>query len=526
MTERPIGLTFPPRVGDSLDRRYELVEMVSSGRTANVFRARDHELERVVTIKVLHPRLAAKTREVEQFLREGRLAAALAHTNIVTVLAEGDVAGAPYTVFEHVAGMTLRQLLQRAHRLPVARALEIGIGISDGLAHAHAHGYVHGDLKLEDVLLTTQGTPKLTGFGVDRSLVSSEKTSEGRAVIGGAESMVAEQSQTPDLGPQGDVYSLGVVLYELLTGELPHPGHDRVSVAIGRFSGTPHALSNKPERVPGRLDRTISKALAQEPGNRFATMLVFGHELRSCRDELSETTRPVRSSGTPGVRRPRRKPVIPAAGASPSTGRRSTLSRRVLVPVLILAALAAAVLGLTEPWNSGQKPAAVPKPAVRRIVHVKHRVVPPPPLPRLSAVATYDPPPGDGAEHDEALRFATDGDTGTAWSTEWYHVQNLGDIKPGVGILLDARRAVRLQALSIQSDTPGFTAVVKTGSTTHGPFRPVSAQHLIGRRTTIALHVSQPGRYYLIWITGLDAETAPNYHADINEARASRRPGA
>jgi hypothetical protein len=196
-----------------------------------------------------------------------------------------------------------------------------------------------------------------------------------------------------------------------------------------------------------------------------------------------------------------------------------------LVPVLLLAA---GVLAVTEPWKgSGHKLAAVPKPAAKRNAHTTpHQVVPPPPLPRLSAVEAYDPPPGDGAEHNETLQYATDGNTDTAWSTEWYHVQTLGDLKPGVGILLDAGRAVRLQALSIQSDTPGFTAVVKTGSTTQGPFRPVSGQHLIGRRTTIALHVSRPGRYYLIWITGLTADTAPNYHADINEARASRPPGA
>ena len=161
-----LDLASPSWVGKIVVGRYELLEVMGSGRTSDVFRARDQKLERVVAVKVLHPRLVADAGRVERFRGEARVGVSLSHKNIVTVIAQGDHAGDPYIVFEYVDGMTLRQLLQRAGRLPVERALEIAIGIAEGLAFAHVHGYVHLDVKPENVLLNSQGTPKLAGFGI------------------------------------------------------------------------------------------------------------------------------------------------------------------------------------------------------------------------------------------------------------------------------------------------------------------------------------------------------------------------
>ena len=520
-----LDLTSPSWVGKIVVGRYELLEVMGSGRTSDVFRARDQKLERVVAVKVLHPRLVADAGRVERFRGEARVGVSLSHKNIVTVIAQGDHAGDPYIVFEYVDGMTLRQLLQRAGRLPVERALEIAIGIAEGLAFAHVHGYVHLDVKPENVLLNSQGTPKLVGFGVARPLEPSEETTECETGIGSSDYMAPEQAQGLASGPRSDVYSLGVILYELLTGELPFSGQNFVSVAMQHVYETSPLVSRKRPNIPPRLDRAISKALAKNPGDRFSTMDVFARELGFCRDESSPGARLLRPSREPAVPRPWREPALLAAAVAPRSRRRGSLAALLFLLVLVVAGGALAV---SQPWRgSHHKITSAPKPAPRRVRHVKHHhLAPPAPLPRLREVAAYDPPPGDGAEQNAELPYATDGQLTTAWSTEWYHAQNLGGLKPGVGIVLDADKDVRLQALTIQSDTPGFTAVVKTGSTPNGPFRPVSRPHWIGRRTTIALRVSRPGRYYLIWITGLPADTAPNYHADVNEVRATRPPGA
>jgi hypothetical protein len=138
----------------------------------------------------------------------------------------------------------------------------------------------------------------------------------------------------------------------------------------------------------------------------------------------------------------------------------------------------------------------------------------------LRAVAPYDPPPGDGVEDNPGLPLATDGRPATYWSTEWYASRHFGNLKSGVGIVLDAGRPVRLSVLRVLSDTPGYTAVIKTGSSPQGPFRAVSAQQTGGRDTSFALHVASPARYYLIWITDLSPGTAPNFQTHINEVSA------
>jgi hypothetical protein len=137
-------------------------------------------------------------------------------------------------------------------------------------------------------------------------------------------------------------------------------------------------------------------------------------------------------------------------------------------------------------------------------------------------VAAYNPPPGDGTQNDASLHFATDGNPATFWSTEWYATQEFGGLKHGVGMVVDAGRPLRLGSLTIVTDTPGYRAVIKAGSSEGGPFRVVSADLTVEARTTFPLRVGVAARFYLIWITLLPPGTGPHFQANVNEVTAVR----
>jgi hypothetical protein len=139
---------------------------------------------------------------------------------------------------------------------------------------------------------------------------------------------------------------------------------------------------------------------------------------------------------------------------------------------------------------------------------------------QLRVAGPYDPPPGDGVEDNGRLSLATDGNPATAWATEWYATPQFGSLKSGVGLVVDAGKPVRLRSLTVQSDTPGFTAVVKAGSSAHGPFSAVSQQQTVGRTTTFSLDVPSPQEYYMLWVTMLPGDSGPHFHADVNELTA------
>jgi serine/threonine protein kinase len=481
VSERLIDLAGPP--GGVLGGRYELEEVIGAGTTSNVFRARDLELEREVAVKVLHPRLAAYEDQVAAFRLEARTAAGLSHRNVVTVITQGESGGTPFTVFEYVEGMSVRQLLDRAGKLSVRRALELAIEIADGLGFAHTHGYVHRDVEPRNVLVDRQGVPKLADFGID-----------GPAGVGSSAYRAPELAQGAVATARSDVYSLGALLYELLTGEPP-------------FVGAPWPSRLRPELAP-RLDRAIARALAPKPSDRFPTMAAFAAELRACLQEL--------------------QPGRAAAGVAPAPAEPATSSRRRFVlPLAVVGVLALAALGafylLRGSPDHAPKRAVVPKPHPKKSTPPAHPAAPPAPLPHLREVAAYDPPPGDGVEMNGELPYATDGNPSTAWSTEWYGTPQFAGIKTGVGIVVDAGKPVRLPALTVQSDTPGFTAVVKMGPSPSGPFHAISGQKTVGARTRFVLHGGR-GRYYLLWVTSLSPSTGPKYHADVNEITATRAP--
>ena len=474
-------------VGRLITDRYELRETVGTGGMSSVYRAFDTLLERHVALKILHEQYGDDEEYVERFRREARAVAQLSHPNIVTVIDRGEDDGRQFIVFELIEGENLKELVERGGPLPVRRVLELGLQVARALAFAHAQGLVHRDVKPQNVLLNGEGAAKVTDFGIVRSVDAVGHTATG-TVLGTSHYIAPEQARGERVDAQTDVYSFGVVLYELLAGEVPYPGDNFLAVAMKHVNEpVPSVLDRRPD-TPLRLAGLIDRSLAKTPRERPASMDEVVAELQACLAELeakggAEATMIVRA---PVAARPRRA--------------RTRRSRRLLVWPLLLAAvaaaLAAAVLLLRED-GGGNGDASPSRSAVR-----------------LSGIGAYDPDGGDG-EHDEDAPNATDGDPSTYWPTSSYRASLSAIGKSGVGIVLDAGGRRRLSQLAVSTDTPGFTAEIRAGNSSEGPFdQVVGPSRTVGPRTTWRLEHAD-ARYYVVWITALDGV------AHVNEAKAS-----
>jgi predicted Ser/Thr protein kinase len=473
-------------VGELIADRYELEELVGTGGMSSVYRARDRLLERVVAIKILHEHYSRDEDYVERFRREARAAAKLQHPNIVTVIDRGEAGGHQYIVFEYVDGENLKQLVQREGRLPVRTALELGIEIGRALAFAHASGLVHRDVKPQNVLLRN-GEVKVTDFGIAHAADVQAGLTQTGTVLGTSEYIAPEQASGLPVDALSDVYSLGVVIWEMLAGEPPYSGSSFLVVAMRHVNDPVPSISSARPDVPPRLEVGLRRAMAKEPGDRFGSMDEFVAELQSCLEGLGQP-----DSDRTAVMR---APVPPRP--RPRAKRRSRLWLLLfLAGVVVAGAAVGAYFGLKDRDGGGGSASGV----------------------HLVASNAYDPG-GDGQEHDELVSNATDGHLSTSWETEHYHSVNFGNLKDGVGIVFDAGKPVRLHSLTVDSDTPGFVADVKAGSSSSGPFDTVSGSQTVGDHATFRLSVPVARRYYLLWITRL-APGVPRTHVSEVTSRS------
>jgi eukaryotic-like serine/threonine-protein kinase len=489
-------------VGELIAGRYELEELIGTGGMSSVYRAHDRLLERKVALKILHEHYTRDDDYVERFRREARLAAQLSHPNIVTVIDRGESDSRQFIVFEYVEGENLKELVERRGPLPVRRALELGIEIGSALAFAHDSGLVHRDVKPQNVLLG-DGRAKVTDFGIARSIDVKHGLTQTGTVLGTSDYISPEQASGEHVDAQSDVYSLGAVLYELLTGEPPFSGDSFVAIALRHVNDPPPSASARRPDVPLRVDTAIQRALAKEPEDR-PTMDEFVDELRACLHELGAPDREATAimAGTARVPRRAAPPEPPGTEPEPRARRRRPWPLLVtLLGLAIAAAVVAVVLATRGGGGGGSGGGGSPPPPPQHVT--------------LSAVASYDPH-GDGSEHDETLSQATDGNTSTYWETDTYSNQAFGNLKDGVGIVFDAGSPVRLAKVRVRTDTPGFKAIVKAGAGTAGPFDAVSSDRTVGSDTTFDLNVSSPERYYMLWLTSLP----PGDQAHVNEVTA------
>jgi eukaryotic-like serine/threonine-protein kinase len=478
--------------GDVIAGRYELLELIGRGGMSSVWRSHDRLLDRVVAIKVMHEQYATDEEYVERFRREARSVAQLSHPNIVTVIDRGEDESRQYIVFEYVEGENLKQLLERTGPMPVRDAVLLGLQMARALGFAHDRGLIHRDVKPQNVLLNEDGQAKMTDFGIARSVDVEGVTITG-TVLGTSEYIAPEQARGQQVDALTDVYSLGVVLYELLTGGVPFQGESFVAVALRHVNEpVPSVLEQRPD-CPPRVGLLIERAMAKRPEQRFASMDELVQELEACLAELDPT-----SEQATMIARP------PAAASRPRREARRRRKRRggILWPIAAVAAIlgiaALAALGAMALRDDDGGTAGATNAPIR-----------------LVGLRAYDPPPGDNEEHDAEAPLATDRDPSTGWPSSNYRT-NLSGFKEGVGLVLDARREVEPKSITITSASPGFTAEIRTGRSPSGPFDDVvSDSQTVGERTTFALRDAK-ARYFVIWITEILGGT----HAEINEVTA------
>jgi serine/threonine-protein kinase len=484
-------------VGELIAERYELEELVGTGGMSSVYRAHDRLLERHVALKVLHEQFTADGDYVERFRREARAVAQLSHPNIVTVIDRGEQDDRQYIVFEYVDGENLKALLERGGPLPEQEAIGLALQIARALGFAHEQGLVHRDVKPQNVLLNDGGHAKVTDFGIARSLDVHGNLTQTGTVMGTSDYISPEQARGSKVDAQSDVYSLGAVLYELLTDEVPFAGDNFVAVAMKHINEPPPSVRERRPELSPCVDAAIRRAMAKEPRDRFRSMDELCTELSACLSDLEGDG--VSSSAQTMVVEPQRRRRR-ARPARPPADRPSVWPLIMLLAGLaVLAGILAAVFTFTD---SSQK--------IRDAIRGKSTPGGAATAVTLSGVAAYDPF-GDRHEHDEDARLAADGDHTTYWTTERYQ----SFTKDGVGLVLDAASSRKLSQVTVRSDTPGFSAEIEAGSSAGGPFTSVSESHPVGGNTVFKV-TGDAARYYVLWITDLGGNEAVH----VNEVTA------
>jgi serine/threonine-protein kinase len=261
-------MTLSIAAGTLIDGRYRVISRVGSGGMADVYCADDIQLGRRVAVKLLHERFAADEEFVERFRREASSAAALSHANIVSVYDRGEWAGTYYIVMEYLDGRSLDMIVREEAPLPAERAIEITEQVLRAARFAHRRGIVHRDLKPHNVILDEEGRVKVTDFGIARA-GASEITQTG-SIMGTARYLSPEQAQGHPVTPSTDIYAVGVMLYELLTGTVPFEGDSVVAIALRHLSEPPRPPSSLVPSISPALDAIVLRALAKSPDQRFA----------------------------------------------------------------------------------------------------------------------------------------------------------------------------------------------------------------------------------------------------------------
>jgi serine/threonine-protein kinase len=469
---------------------------------STVYLALDQVLDRQVAIKLLHREISEEADQLERFRREARAAARLSHPNLVGVIDAGEDDGRPYIVFEYIEGRTLKRRLQEEGRLPVDEAVAYAIEIGRGLIAAHARKLVHRDVKPQNVLIDPDGRAKVTDFGIARSLEQKGMTATGR-VLGTTDYVSPEQAMGEDVDERSDVYSLGVVLYEMLSGDVPFQAETQVGVAMKHVNEPMPDVQARRAEVSAAVAAVVDRATTKDPRDRYGTVAEMVRDL-----EQTLEVEAARRGGTSGE-------ATSVLDSVPSNRRRLGRRRRISGPgialAIVLLALAAAAVIFASRLDLGDNE----EPSGGGTTEV-----------RLSnnAVSEFDPE-GDGQETGTEEQANDGNPTGTAWSSEHYDTPDFGGLKDGVGLTIDAGEPVAAKSMTIRALTPGYDAQIyeingSPASSLSGWGRPVAAIRDGGDSETVALPGKQ-AESFLIWITKAPAaqDDPSRYQMEISDVQ-------
>src|ERR687893_359583 len=476
-------------IGTLIGERFRLEEKVGSGGMSSVYRAFDPTLERWVAIKMMHRDISSDPDQLERFRREARAVAQLNHPHVVTVIDAGEDDGAPYIVFEYVEGETLKERIRRLGRLPVSEAVAYAIEIGRALENAHAHKLVHRDVKPQNVLIDRDGRAKVTDFGIARSMEAQGLTAPGR-VLGTTDYVSPEQALGHDVTEQSDIYSLGIVLYEMLTGEVPFKADTQVAVAMQHVrEPLPDVQRRRPE-ISAALAAVVDRATAKEVDNRYGTVDEMVHDLEEVLAIEAARTGQATGEATTVLR-------SLSGDTADFVPQRLRHPKRAAFLVIALLALAGAAIGyFATRTEEGPGRAATPSapPGLSEVELSK------------DAADDYDPE-GDGEESSGQVQFAIDGQLTTEWDTETYDGGFEGSNKRGVGLYINTGSRVAARQLDLVTSTPGYTATVYASDSVPSRIErwsKVSQDVRVKEKQAIQLDTArQEFRNYLLWISEL-----------------------
>ena len=322
--------------------RYEVEGRIGAGGMAEVWRGHDRVLNRTVAIKTLLPQFARDASFVDRFRREAQAAARLNHPGIVSVYDSGTDGDAPYIVMEFIEGRTLADYLSSGKTLPPMQAAQIAQDIAEALAVAHAQGVIHRDIKPANIMVTRDGKVLVMDFGIARLISGPETAPQTSAVLGTASYLSPEQAQGQSVDARSDIYALGVVLYEMLTGRPPFTGDSPMAIAYKQVNATPEAPSSVNHDVPPELDAVVMRALSKNPANRYQTGKEFADDLERARtggQVMATPLLPASGEATQVISRPQPTSVLPPVRDEPGGSRKAWVGA--LLAFLVMALLAA-----------------------------------------------------------------------------------------------------------------------------------------------------------------------------------------
>ena len=350
-----------------LGDRYRVEARIGSGGMGEVYRGVDTVLDRTVAIKILLAQFARDVSFVERFRREAQAAARLNHPNIVGIYDSGADGETQFIVMEFIEGRTLADFMSAGGRFTPDHAVEVAEKICDALAYAHVAGVIHRDIKPANVMVTRKGEVKVMDFGIARIVAGPQTAPQTSAVLGTAAYISPEQAQGQSVDGRSDIYSLGAVVYEMVSGRPPFVGDSPVAVAYKQVNESPMPPSLANAEVSPRLDAVLMRALAKNPANRYQTAEDFRADLERARrgqDVQATPLMPPGADATQVINRPQQTSVLPPQEAPAGSGRKVWLG--VLIGILAVAVLAGGgyLLAKTLLGNSKDTPGPVSIPPV------------------------------------------------------------------------------------------------------------------------------------------------------------------